>query len=108
MLLVLDTNIYISAFLSKGLASEILQLGYKQKVELYISPKIIQELRQKLKNKFKLSQGDVNEFVGLVRQATTTVKPTKKVNVIKRILEEHQDKIVGKFCVYKDNNLRIR
>ncbi len=32
----------------------------------------------------------------------------EKVNVIKRILEEHQDKIVGKFCVYKDNNLRIR
>ncbi len=32
----------------------------------------------------------------------------EKVNVIKRILEEYQDKIVGKFCVYKDNNLRIR
>lgn len=32
----------------------------------------------------------------------------EKVNVIKKILEEHQDKIVGKFCVYKDNNLRIR
>ncbi len=32
----------------------------------------------------------------------------EKVNVINRILEEHQDKIVGKFCVYKDNNLRIR
>jgi len=31
-----------------------------------------------------------------------------KVKVIKRILEEHQDKIGGKFCVYKDNNLRIR
>ncbi len=38
------------------------------------------------------------------------VKETEeeKVNVIKRILEEHQDKMVGKFCVYKDNNLRIR
>ena len=32
----------------------------------------------------------------------------EKVNVINRILEEHLDKIVGKFCVYKDNNLRIR
>ncbi len=32
----------------------------------------------------------------------------EKLNVIKRILEEHQDKMVGKFCVYKDNNLRIR
>ena len=30
-----------------------------------------------------------------------------KVKVIKRILEEHQDKISGKFCVYKDNTLRI-
>ncbi len=32
----------------------------------------------------------------------------EKVNLIKTILEEHQDKIIGKFCVYKDNNLRIR
>ncbi len=31
-----------------------------------------------------------------------------KVNVIKELLELHQEKMVGKFCVYKENKLRIR
>ena len=31
-----------------------------------------------------------------------------KLIVVKNILATHQDKIVGRFCVYKDQKLRIR
>ncbi len=32
----------------------------------------------------------------------------EKLAVIKKILQEHQQEIIGKFCVFKDNKLRIR
>jgi len=32
----------------------------------------------------------------------------QKVDVVRNILQEHQARIVGRFCVFKDNKLRIR
>ena len=32
----------------------------------------------------------------------------QKVNVVQKIMQQYQTKIIGKFCVYKDNKLRIR
>lgn len=32
----------------------------------------------------------------------------EKLAVIQKILYEHQEEIIGKFCVFKDNKLRIR
>lgn len=83
MKIVLDTNIYIAAYLGKGLASQILELGYAGKASLYISPEILNELKFKLKNKFKLTDAEAKEFLSLVKSATKRVKPKQKLKAIK-------------------------
>lgn len=92
MKLVLDTNIYIAAFLAKGLAEDILRLGQRKKVDIFISPDIVKELESKLAGKFKLEQGVVEEFIGLVDQSTALVKPKQKLSVIK--MDPDDDKIL--------------
>jgi uncharacterized protein len=83
MRLVLDTNVYIAAFLNKGLASDILILAQRHKVELFISKEIIEEVRGKLLDKFGINQKMCLEFIDLILQAATLVRPIKKLNIIK-------------------------
>ena len=33
---------------------------------------------------------------------------TQKVDVVRKIIQGYQTKIIGKFCVFKDNKLRVR
>ena len=54
MRLVLDTNVLISAFVSRGLCSELLEHCAKYH-ELVTSDALIEELRGKLLGKFRLS-----------------------------------------------------
>lgn len=82
MKLVLDTNVYVAAFLQKGLASDILRLGINRKVQLYISSEIQKELREKLDVKFKVDSKRINEFMSVVSYSTSTIKPRKKLNVV--------------------------
>ena len=91
MRIVLDTNIYIAAYLSKGLASQILELGHERKAKLYISPEILSELERKLKDKFKLGTHEVMEFLDLVKKATHKVSPKRKIEVVK---DDPDDNIV--------------
>ena len=83
MRIVLDTNVYIAAFLSKGLASKILLLGEKGRVSLYISPDIFKEIQDKLATKFKVGKKDIEEFSYLVRNSTKPIYPKKKINFVK-------------------------
>jgi len=82
MRLVLDTNVYIAAFLNKGLASDILVLSQRGKVKLFVSHPIIKELEQKLQEKFGIDQKTCGEYVDLILQVATLVKPVKKISVI--------------------------
>jgi uncharacterized protein len=83
MRLVLDTNVYIAAFLNKGLTSDILKLAQRGKVKLFVSQSIINELEQKLLEKFGIDQETCQEFIELILQIAILVKPVNKVNVIK-------------------------
>lgn len=83
MKLVLDTNVYIAAFLNKGLASDILILAQRRKIELFVSQTIIKEIRQKLLEKFGVNQKMRQEFIDLILQIATLVKPVEKLNIIK-------------------------
>ncbi|MFV1917072.1 MAG: putative toxin-antitoxin system toxin component, PIN family [Patescibacteria group bacterium] len=83
MRLVLDTNVYIAAFLQKGLASDILILGEERKVDLFISPEIIKEIEEKLDKKFKVDKDRIGKFIDVVKRSTEQVTPFKKIYVIK-------------------------
>lgn len=83
MKLVLDTNVYIAAFLQKGLASDILTLGEESKIEIFISLEILKEIVDKLEKKFKVDEERTSKFISVVGRSTNRVSPTKNLDIIK-------------------------
>lgn len=82
MRLVLDSNIYLSAYLSKGLASKILELGQLGKIDIFISEEIRSEVHEKLISKFKADGSDIERHLSILRQATQDVLTFEKVTVV--------------------------
>ena len=83
MKLVLDTSVYIAAFLQKGLASDILILGEEGKTEIFISEEILKEITDKLDKKFKIDEERIIKFVSVIRRSTNKISPTIKLNIIR-------------------------
>lgn len=76
MRLVLDSNVLIAAFISRGLCSEILEVCLK-KHEIVLSDFIRDELRKNLVHKFHLFEKDVEEYLHVLALHATLVHPTR-------------------------------
>lgn len=81
--IVFDTNIYISAFLKSGFSREILNLAFLGRINLFISTPILLELKEKLRKKFKIQEGDIQLFTTTISQIAKKVLPSQKIKVIK-------------------------
>ena len=90
---VFDTNVYISAFLTKnGRAEEAYLLAVRKKFQLYTSVPIITEMASKLRTKFSWDDEAIKKAVRHVSSVATVVKPTIKLDILQdepdnRILE---------------------
>lgn len=85
MRIVLDTNIYVAAALSDGLAKKILEFLFENSAVLLItSQKILEELSNKLYSKFHWSQERVNFYLDNIKIVSEIVQPSTKLNIIKR------------------------
>ena len=88
---VIDTNVFVSGLNFKG--REVLDLIWKKKIEVYISPFIIEELRDTLLEDFAWDNEKVKEIIERIKDQTIQVQPSLVVSVIKgkdsdnRILE---------------------
>ena len=89
---VFDTNVYISAFLTKrGKAEEAFMLAIQGEVDLYSSIPIITEMAGKLRGKFSWDDA-VKRSVKYVAAVANIVKPDGRIDLLKddpdnRILE---------------------
>lgn len=83
MKLVLDANIFIAAFLAKGLASDILRLSETGRIQIYTSQAILDEVAEKLIEKAKLDRQLVEKFIRHLRKAVHLVVPRRRLHVIK-------------------------
>ncbi len=81
--IVLDTNVYISGILFKGKPREILNLARKEKIEILISEKIIDEIERVLRLKFKRTTFEIFLILTGIRNITTFVSPISKISKIK-------------------------
>lgn len=91
MKIVLDTNIYVAAALSNGLAKKILEFLFENSAVLLItSQKILEELSNKLSSKFHWSQERVNLYLEDIRIVSEVVQPSIKLNIIKRDPKDNQ------------------
>jgi len=74
MKVVLDTNVLASAAATRGLCADVLREVLTEH-ELVICKQITDELQRILLNKFGAAPSLVREFVWLIRQDTTLVRP---------------------------------
>ena len=89
---VLDTNILISSLFWKGAPYEIVQKGIGGAFIIVLSPEIIRETEDKLKNKFKFSVENTNAFLEVVALNSFIVEPMIKLRIVKA--DSTDDKII--------------
>lgn len=106
MRVVFDTNVLISAFISKGTPYHLLSKALEGEFELMISPDIFDEFRNVInREKFKLSIKQIEESSMILFRVPEMIQPLYKVNVVHedpdddRILEcamsSHADLIIS-------------
>jgi len=91
MKVVFDTNIYVSFLLvsSPSPILKLLEFWQQGKLEVFISPEILQELARvlsdkKLKRYLNLSQEDKNNYLRLITQEALVVKVNCRVDLIEK------------------------
>ncbi|HEX8847642.1 MAG TPA: putative toxin-antitoxin system toxin component, PIN family [Pyrinomonadaceae bacterium] len=75
MRIVLDTNVLIAAFIARGVCHQLLEHCIRNH-DLVTSQFILDEVREKLVEKFKYSSETVDEVVRLLRSQMEVVTPT--------------------------------
>ena len=88
--IVLDTNILISAILFGGNPRKILSLIIDNKIQGFISPFIIFELKEVLRKKFNFSLEILEELEELIKEKFIIVYPKKTINLIKEVLADNR------------------
>ena len=72
MRLVIDTNVLIAAFISHGVCNELLEHCVLNH-DVFLSKFILDELKDKLANKFKFTTREANAVVSLLRSRCSIV-----------------------------------
>ena len=93
MVLVFDTNVYVSAFVVPGSKSDLaFRLALRGAFDLAASEAILTELREKLASKFGLRESELSRVERTITSAATIVEPETELDVLgdepdNRILE---------------------
>jgi putative PIN family toxin of toxin-antitoxin system len=112
--LVMDTNVYISAALRGELAERILQLAAAGRIRVITSTVIMEELAEKMRERFGWSASQVKTLLEILESITEIITPNVSLSVItedqddNRILEcavaGHADLIIS----FDNDLLRLR
>ena len=79
---VIDTNVFISAFIFGGKPLEIIRLLLKGEIELYISPFIVNEIVRIFREKFAWEESKIEEILDMIKTKTIEVYPNFRVSII--------------------------
>jgi putative PIN family toxin of toxin-antitoxin system len=90
MIVLLDTNVIISALLSpEGNPAKIVQLWEADEFELATSPILLQEIEraltyERVRTRLKLSENELKTFLRKFRTSTVNVEPPATLDLIKK------------------------
>jgi putative PIN family toxin of toxin-antitoxin system len=90
---VFDTNVYISAFITRGgKAEQAWKLALEGKVEVFTSVAILTEMAGKLREKFHWRDELIKATIKHIAKTAKVIKPSIKINILadepdNRILE---------------------
>jgi len=76
---VLDNNVYISSLFWKGAPYQIFKKVLEGTILNFISPQILEELKEKLLEKFKLPPDKIKEFLEIIVFNSQIVYPKKEI-----------------------------
>jgi len=79
---VFDTNVYISALMFGGLPGSLLDLGLLQSFLLVVSPALLDELDEKLQEKFEVAAEDAAIIRDKLESVAEIVRPDMVLQVI--------------------------
>lgn len=82
--LVLDTNVVLSAILWGGNPTEYFDLAKKERIQLFTSEFLLQELATVLKSKFYWKAKDLTEVKDFYQSLSQLVPPQPAIQLIKR------------------------
>jgi len=82
--IVLDTNVFISALFWRGTPYQIFKRILEGAFLNFTSPQILEELKRRLLDKFKLPSEKVKEFLEIIVFNSQIVSPKKKLNIVKK------------------------
>ena len=107
---VLDTNIFISAVFLEGNPYRIVNKAINQEIIVFISNDIIKEIRKVLARDFALEKQEIDSIIDAVAYFTNFIEPKEKVRVVKD--DPDDDRIIecalacnAQFIVSSDNHL---
>src|SRR3989344_5702159 len=80
---VFDTNIYISGIIFGGNPRTCMELAREKEVELVTSRDILLEIANKLKDKFKWTNQEIQEVIEGISKFANIIKPKKRLSIIK-------------------------
>lgn len=86
---VFDTNVYISAILTPGKPRRVLNLARGEKIGLFISAYILEEISRTLKEKFGWFNQDIRKSLVQIEEVATLVFPTERIDIIKIHTEDN-------------------
>ncbi len=81
---VLDANVYVSAFAFGGKPKRVFQLAITGRVHLAISGPIRSEVLRTLRNKFRWSDQRIADAEDLIGTAAMSIVPTATLRVVER------------------------
>ena len=84
IVVVVDTNVIISAVLSAGPPRQVLDLGLRRLYQVVLSKAILHEVESVLVKKIKWKLADAQSFSQWLSDQFTIVDPPESVNLIKR------------------------
>ena len=82
-IIVLDTNIFISAVFWEGKPYNVVKKAINQEIIVFISNYIIDEIRKVLVRDFNLEKQEIEDIVNAVLYFTHLIEPKESVTVIK-------------------------
>jgi len=81
---VVDTNVLISAILFGGNPERLLDLAEEGRIQLILSPEIIDEMKGVLMKKFGFDRNMVESVASFVQELSEMVVPSQKLKIIRR------------------------
>lgn len=98
MIVVFDTNVYISAIITEGLCSRLLKRARKGEFSLISCPCIVDEIKKVLSEKFEASAEEILSALDVINESVSKmVNPDKVVSSICK--DKEDDRIIA--CAFK-------